>query len=100
MDTFELSKAKDQLEDLVRLAASGEDVLITDARYGTMRLIPVHTKNQPVRYVDTLPPFVPLEKDRVFGRLEGILKVPEGLLDSMTEEELREWYGEPNETLG
>jgi hypothetical protein len=40
MDTFELAKAKDQLEDLVRLAAAGQDVRITDARYGTMRLTP------------------------------------------------------------
>jgi antitoxin (DNA-binding transcriptional repressor) of toxin-antitoxin stability system len=100
MDTFELAKAKDQLEDLVRLAAAGEDVLITDVRYGTMRLTPVREPSKLVRYVDTLPPFVPLAQDRVLGRLEGIMKVPEGLLDPMTDEELRDWYGDPDETLG
>ena len=98
MDTFELSKAKDQLEDLVRLTAVGEDVLITAARYGTMRLTPVRAPSQPVRYVDTLPPFVPLAQDRVPGRLGGIMKVPDGLLDPMTDEELRDWYGDPDET--
>ena len=100
MDTFELAKAKDQLEDLVRLAAAGEDVRITDARYGTLRLTPVREPSQPVRYVDTLPPFVPLAQDRVPGRLEGIINVPAGLLDPMTEDELRDWYGDPDETLG
>jgi antitoxin (DNA-binding transcriptional repressor) of toxin-antitoxin stability system len=98
MDTFELAKAKDQLEDLVRLAASGEDVRITDARYGTVRLTPVREAGQPARYVDTLPPFVPLAHDRVPGRLEGKLKVPAGLLDPMTDDELRDWYG-TDETL-
>jgi antitoxin (DNA-binding transcriptional repressor) of toxin-antitoxin stability system len=100
MDTFELAKAKDQLEDLVRLAAAGKDVLITDARYGTMRLTPVRESSPPLRYLDTLPPFVPLSQDRVPGRLEGKLKMPEGLFDTMTDEELSDWYGAPDETLG
>jgi antitoxin (DNA-binding transcriptional repressor) of toxin-antitoxin stability system len=106
MDTIDLSQAKDRLEDLVRLAAAGEDVRIADARYGTMRSTPVRdgapTSPPPEtpRYVDTLPPFVPLERNRVLGRLEGKLKVPQGLLDPMTEEELSHWYGAPDETLG
>jgi antitoxin (DNA-binding transcriptional repressor) of toxin-antitoxin stability system len=106
MDTVELTTAKDRLEDLVRLAAAGEDVRITDARYGTMRLTPVREGGPEVpppkvtRYVDTLPPFVPLARNRVAGRLEGKLKVPAGLLDPMTEDELRDWYGVPDETLG
>jgi hypothetical protein len=68
MDTFELAKAKDQLEDLVRLAAAGQDVRITDARYGTMRLTLVREPGTPERYVDTLPPFAPLAQDRVLGQ--------------------------------
>jgi len=40
-----------------------------------------------------MEPFVPVAKDRVPGRLKGKMKVPERLMEPMTEEELRDWYG-------
>jgi hypothetical protein len=40
-----------------------------------------------------MEPFVPLAKDRVPGRLKGKMKVPTRLMEPMTEEELKDWYG-------
>ena len=42
-----------------------------------------------------MEPFVPLKKKRTLGHLEGkIPPPPEGFFDPMTEEELKDWYGD------
>ena len=95
MDTVDLAIAKEQLEELVRRAAEGDDVRITDPKYGTVRLTPVQAATTDAeRASGTMAPFVPLSNDRVPGRLAGQLKVPARLMEPMTEEELRDWYGD------
>jgi hypothetical protein len=43
----------------------------------------------------TMPPFVPLEKDRDLGQWKDRLsKEPPGFFDPLSEEELKDWYGE------
>jgi hypothetical protein len=46
------------------------------------------------RITDTMEPFVPLAKDRVPGRFKGKMQVPARLMEPMTDEELRDWYGD------
>ena len=40
MENVTVAEAKEKLEDLISRAAHGEDVRITDARLGTVRLLP------------------------------------------------------------
>jgi antitoxin (DNA-binding transcriptional repressor) of toxin-antitoxin stability system len=94
MEDVDLAAAKDHLEELVERAAKGEDIRISDARLGTVRLTPVRAPDLfSPRVTDTMEPFVPLAEDRVPGRLKGKMKVPARLLEPMSEEELRDWYG-------
>ena len=95
MEDVDLRHAKEHLEELVERAAKGEDVRITVPRIGTVRLSVVRTPDTPVqRVTDTMEPFVPLEKDRVSGHLEGKMQVPARLMEPMSEEELKDWYGD------
>jgi hypothetical protein len=41
-----------------------------------------------------MEPFRPLTKDPVPGRLKGKVKVPERLMEPMSAQELRDWYGD------
>ena len=41
-----------------------------------------------------MEPFVPLAKDRTPGRLKGKMRVPARLMEPMTDEELKDWYGD------
>lgn len=96
MDTISLKDAKEHLEELLDRAARGEDVRISDTRHGTVRLLPV---GEPAvasssSTTATQRPFVPLAEDRVPGRLKGKFKVPARLMEPMSEEELRDWYGD------
>jgi antitoxin (DNA-binding transcriptional repressor) of toxin-antitoxin stability system len=84
MDTIPLAEAKEQLEDLIARAARGEDVRIADPVHGTARLVveaaaaavtPL-ARRVPGRWKDRLPP------------------VPDGFFDPMSEEELKDWYGD------
>jgi antitoxin (DNA-binding transcriptional repressor) of toxin-antitoxin stability system len=94
MEDVSLTHAKDHLEELVERAARGEEIRISDAKLGTVRLMRVGTPNLlGPRVTDTMEPFAPLAKDRVPGRLKGKMKVPERLMEPMSEEELRDWYG-------
>ena len=69
MEDISLAHAKDHLEELIERAAKGEDIRISDARLGTVRLAPVGTPDLLApRVTDTMEPFVPLAKDRVPGR--------------------------------
>jgi antitoxin (DNA-binding transcriptional repressor) of toxin-antitoxin stability system len=95
MDTVTIKDAKEHLEVLLEKAARGEDVRISDTKLGTVRLIPVNGPDLTApRVTDTMEPFVPLAEDRVPGRLKGKMTVPARLMEPMSEEELRDWYGD------
>jgi antitoxin (DNA-binding transcriptional repressor) of toxin-antitoxin stability system len=83
MDTIPLSEAKEHLEDLIARAARGEIVRIDDPVHGTARIV-----------VEPSPPAVQGAK-RVPGRWKGKLgTMPDDLFAPMSEEELKDWYGE------
>lgn len=96
MEDVPLTHAKEHLEELIARASRGEDVRITDPKLGTVKLQPV--ERQPdvcaPRVTDTMEPFVPLKSKRVAGRLAGKIEVPARLMEPMSEEELRDWYGD------
>ena len=95
MEDVSLAHAKGHLEELIERAVRGEDIRISDAKVGTVRLAPIRTPDLLApRTTDTMEPFVPLAQDRVPGRHKGKMKVPARLLEPMTEEELRDWYGD------
>jgi antitoxin (DNA-binding transcriptional repressor) of toxin-antitoxin stability system len=95
MEDVTLDHAKDHLEELIERAARGEDIRISDTKLGTVRLTPVRAADLlALRVTDTMEPFAPLAKDRTSGRLKGKMKVPARLMEPMTEEELRDWYGD------
>jgi antitoxin (DNA-binding transcriptional repressor) of toxin-antitoxin stability system len=99
MENVDLNHAKAHLEDLITRAASGEDVRISDPKFGTVRLLPMPRTPDltAARITDTMEPFVPLKEPRKSGRWKGKLTVPDNLFDPMTEEELNDWYGEADE---
>ena len=41
-----------------------------------------------------MEPFAPLAKDRTPGRLKDKVQVPARLMEPMTDEELKDWYGD------
>ena len=95
MEQVTLAEAKEHLDDLMQRAARGEDVRIADAKLGTVRLTPVAAVPDVTasRVTDTMPPFAPLKRKRQLGRLEGKMQVPARLLEPMSVDELRDWYG-------
>ncbi len=95
MDNVDIAHAKEHLEELIERARRGEDVRISAPTIGTVRLTPVAEPDVTApRVTDTMEPFVPLVQDRVPGRLAGKMQVPARLMEPMTEEELRDWYGD------
>ncbi len=94
MDTVTLSEAKEHLENLIARARRGEVITIDDG-LGPVRLTASRVAGGvEERVTDTMPKFVPLAKPRVPGQLKGKMQVPERLMEPMTEEELRDWYGD------
>ena len=83
MDDVSVAYAKEHLEELLVRATRGEDVRISDPAIGAVRLAAVATPKP--------------KGPRTPGRLQGKIEVPEGLLDPMTEEELKDWYGADDE---
>jgi prevent-host-death family protein len=80
MDTVDLTHAKDHLADLIERAVRGEDVRISDAAIGTVRLTVISDAARP---------------ERRPGRWKGRLNIPdEKLMEPMSEEELADWYGQ------
>ena len=96
MEDVTLTHAKEHLEELIERAARGEDVRISDPRLGTVKLQAVHRVSDlsAPRVTDTMEPFVPLSEPRKLGHLRGKLVVPARLMEPMSEEELRDWYGD------
>ena len=96
MEDIDLRQAKEHLEELIERGRRGEDVAITDPRLGRVWL----TRTKPLdltapRVTDQMEPFVPLKQPRVPGRLEGkIASPPTGFFDPLTEEQLKDWYGD------
>ena len=96
MEDVDLRQAKEHLEELFERARRGEDVAITDPKLGRVWLTRTkpHDMTAP-RITDQMEPFVPLAQPRVPGRLEGkIGPSPPGFFDPLTEEELKDWFGE------
>ncbi len=95
MEDVTIAHAKEHLEELVARAARGEDVRIVDPKLGRVRLTPVDAASAaPRRVTDSMPPFVPLAEDRKLGHLKGKMQVPVRLMEPMSDEELRDWYGD------
>jgi antitoxin (DNA-binding transcriptional repressor) of toxin-antitoxin stability system len=92
MEQVTLAEAKEHLDDLMQRAARGEDVRIVDPELGTVRLTPVADVTSP-RVTDAMPPLAKRTQKRQLGRLEGKMQVPDKLMEPMSEEELRDWYG-------
>ena len=81
MEDVTLAHAKEHLEDLVRRAAAGEDVRISDPAIGTVKL--------------TLAEMGAHQKPkRIPGRLTGVYSIPDGLFELLPEDELKRWTGE------
>ncbi len=81
MEDVSVAHAKEHLEELVARAARGEEVSIVDPKVGKVKLM--LAPNGAIRQ----------RKPRRLGLLEGKMKVPDRLLEPMTEEELADWYG-------
>jgi prevent-host-death family protein len=95
MDTVTIKDAKEHLEELLEKAARGEDVRISDTKLGTVRLTPVREPDLTApRVTDTMEPFVPSNGERPLGRLKGKMQVPAKLMEPMSEDELKDWYGD------
>ena len=95
MEDVTLAHAKEHLEDLVARAIRGEDVRISDPNIGSGKLSAIGKPDvAEVRVTDTMEPFVPLKQPRKLGHLVGKMKVPARLMEPMSEDELRDWYGD------
>ena len=93
MEDVTLAEAKERLEELVARAQRGEDVTIIDAK-GPVRLTGSRVPSLTApRVTDTMEPFVPSGKKRLAGHLKGKMQIPARLMEPMTDEELRDWYG-------
>ncbi len=85
MDTVTLAYAKEHLEELVARAAAGEDVRITGAAVGTVRL------NREVAVMPNEPPFPP----RNPGLWRGKISIPDEMMfEPLSEQELAWLSGE------
>ena len=65
MEDVDLRHAEEHLEQLIGRARRGEDVRISDAEGGAVRLTPVLGAGPDLtaaRVTDTMPPFVPLKE--------------------------------------
>jgi antitoxin (DNA-binding transcriptional repressor) of toxin-antitoxin stability system len=98
MEDVDLRHAKEHLEELIERARRGKDVRIADAKGGAVRVTPFRDAGPDLtatRVTDTMPPFVPLKEPRKPGRLEGTIPPPPvGFFDPLSDEELKDWYGD------
>ena len=85
MEDVDLRHAKEHLEELLERASRGEDVRISDPKLGTIQL----------RAVTGSAASAPKRPKRVPGRWKDRLpEPPPGFFDPMTEDELKDWYGD------
>jgi antitoxin (DNA-binding transcriptional repressor) of toxin-antitoxin stability system len=78
MDTISTTRAERELSDLIHRAATGETIIIEAPSGERVRL----------------EPMLETDQDRVPGLLKDKIKVPARLLEPMSEEELKLWYGD------
>jgi hypothetical protein len=52
------------------------------------------------RITVTMPKFLPLAKKRTPGQLKGKMQVPARLMELISEDELRDWYGDDAQSEG
>jgi len=91
MDDVTIDQAKEQLEELVARAARGEDVTIEHPQLGKVKLARVKPEHQPNAEGEASHP----RPERKPGRLKGILPPPpDDFFDPLSEEELKDWYGD------
>ncbi len=84
MENVSIAEAKEHLEDLVARAARGEDVRIYDPKAGTVRLTAVAGAKANAPRAPRIP-----------GRWKDkIPDPPAGFFDPLTDEELKDWYGD------
>lgn len=82
MDPVDIKYAKKHLAELIERAANGEDVIIVQPDGITAKLSAVEARGK-------------LRPERRPGRWKGRLAIPDdALLAPMTEQELRDWYGD------
>lgn len=96
MEDISIAHAREHLDELIARAQGGEVVVISDPKLGDVRIVPQPRQPDLLarRVTDTMPPFVPLKEKRRLGHLEGKMTVPARLMEPMTEDELRDWYGD------
>jgi antitoxin (DNA-binding transcriptional repressor) of toxin-antitoxin stability system len=101
MDPVDIKYAEKHLAELIERAVKGEDVYITVPSSGAIRMHAVSSTVAKLgiasapRVTDLMAPFVPLKEPRMPGQLEGTIPPPpEGFFDPLTDEELKDWYGD------
>ena len=85
MDTVDIKHAKEHLEELTERAKRGEEVSFGVPGQGTFK----------ISYLgDDVAP-APARKKIKLGLLQGTLPPPpDGFFDPLTEDELKDWYGD------
>lgn len=84
MEDVTIAHAKEHLEELVARAAQGEEVHIVDPKLGAVKLTPIAGGAEATTSARRIP-----------GRWKDrIPEPPPGFFDPMTEEELKDWYGD------
>ena len=86
MERVTIEYAREHLDELIARAVKGEDVQIADPKHGDVQLLAIAKQQRRA--------FAPLRADRIPGQLTGKMKVPKRLMEPMSEEELRDWYGD------
>ncbi len=87
MDQYDIAYARDHLLELIERAARGEEVSIKDPARGTFKLM--HASQ---------PSAEPSFPDKpILGQWKGRLKVPDRLLEPLSDEELAWLSGEHSE---
>ena len=81
MDTIPTTRAERELSDLIDRAAAGETIIIEAPSGERVRLEPLTRASK--RSAGGRKP----------GRLKGKIEVPARLMEVMSEDELRDWYG-------
>ena len=78
MEDVSLTHAKDHLEELIERAAKGEEIRISDPKFGIVRLQPIASSTDHERKP---------RPERRPGRWKGRFTVPERLFEPLSEEE-------------
>jgi hypothetical protein len=90
MTDVTVAHAKEHLDELIELAARGDDVRIVHPAYGAVRLGPTVGAGHTNPEAQTSAPSA---QQRDLGRFNGKYTVPARLMEPMTDRELEDWYG-------